>query len=417
MRTTILRSAALSFVVCGALAGCGGGGGGGSAAPETSTTPPANSVPPTPINPDKTVPQSTTPNRQQIVVTTTPTGTPNMLMTQVTLCVPNTSECQTIDNIQVDTGSYGLRILASALAPNLVLPAVASGSGPPAAQCAVFGSGFTWGAIRSADIRLASELAAATPIQVIADPSVPGPTPECTQAGSPMQNKTSLRANGILGVGLLTADCGNNCANSAVPRWYYACSPDGPCIATKQPIAQQVVNPVSRFATDNNGVVIDLPSVGNLGAASVSGYLTFGIGTQSNNLLGNAQVLQPASGTIFVTSVVDGSTYGRSFFDTGSNAFFFSSETLPQCDGWFCPTSEQNFSATFSGANGGTISTSFSVAHRKTLIATGNAAFNNLAGPINNVFHWGLPFFYGRRIFTAIQGQPTPAGLGPFYAF
>jgi hypothetical protein len=33
------------------------------------------------------------------------------------------------------------------------------------------------------------------------------------------------------------------------------------------------------------------------------------------------------------------------------------------------------------------------------------------------MFGWGLPFFFGRTVFLAIEGQPTPAGAGPYYAF
>jgi hypothetical protein len=32
-------------------------------------------------------------------------------------------------------------------------------------------------------------------------------------------------------------------------------------------------------------------------------------------------------------------------------------------------------------------------------------------------FDWGLPFFYGRRVATAIQGYSTSAGTGPYIAF
>ncbi|WP_206998833.1 DUF3443 domain-containing protein [Trinickia mobilis] len=416
MRSRTTRWLALGLFVFGALAGCGGGGGSAASAGGASSPSRNTGGASTPNPADTTVTPSTTPNVQPVAVASTPTGTPNMMMTSVTVCVPNTSQCQTIDNIQVDTGSYGLRILASALTSNLALPAVPSGSGAPAAECAVFGSGFTWGAVRSADVRLASELATAIPIQVIADPTVPAVAADCAQTGAPMQDSTSLRANGILGIGLFSADCGNGCASSALPRWYYACPANGACVASAQPVAQQVVNPVSQFAADNNGVVIDLPAVADLGAASVSGSLIFGIGSQGNNALGTATVLQPSSDSIYVTSVVAGTTFAQSFFDTGSNGLFFSNASLPQCSGWYCPATEQAFSAAFHGTSGSTTSAQFSVANTNTLFATGNAAFDNLAGPTADVADWGLPFFYGRRIFTAIQGQPTPAGLGPFYA-
>jgi hypothetical protein len=32
-------------------------------------------------------------------------------------------------------------------------------------------------------------------------------------------------------------------------------------------------------------------------------------------------------------------------------------------------------------------------------------------------FLWGLPFFYGRTVFTAIEKQDTPGGQGPYVAF
>ena len=63
----------------------------------------------------------------------------------------------------------------------------------------------------------------------------------------------------------------------------------------------------------------------------------------------------------------------------------------------------------------------FSVANAVTLMASnpGFAAFGNLGAPqfIANSFDWGLPFFYGRKVYTAIDGASTPAGPGPYVAF
>ena len=46
-------------------------------------------------------------------------------------------------------------------------------------------------------------------------------------------------------------------------------------------------------------------------------------------------------------------------------------------------------------------------------------AFPGLGGtnPNADSFDWGLPFFYGRRVATAIQGYTTSAGTGPYVAF
>lgn len=147
------------LVLCAALAACGGGGGGGSApaaAPVgAASAPAAASAPLAASAPGSTsIAQSNTPNVQPIVVHAAPRLTRNMLTTSVTLCQPGTDNCATIDNIQVDTGSHGLRILASALPASLPLAAVPSGGGV-SGECAVFGGGYAWGAVRSADVRMA----------------------------------------------------------------------------------------------------------------------------------------------------------------------------------------------------------------------------------------------------------------------
>jgi len=40
-----------------------------------------------------------------------------------------------------------------------------------------------------------------------------------------------------------------------------------------------------------------------------------------------------------------------------------------------------------------------------------------LGGPNPGTFDWGLPFFYGLNVYTAIEGQNTPAGTGPYVAY
>jgi hypothetical protein len=32
-------------------------------------------------------------------------------------------------------------------------------------------------------------------------------------------------------------------------------------------------------------------------------------------------------------------------------------------------------------------------------------------------FLWGLPFFFGRTVYTAIENKDTPGGQGPYVAF
>ena len=35
----------------------------------------------------------------------------------------------------------------------------------------------------------------------------------------------------------------------------------------------------------------------------------------------------------------------------------------------------------------------------------------------SSYFDWGLPFFYGRTVFTAIEGKPAEGTTGPYYAY
>jgi hypothetical protein len=413
--------------LCGALTACGGGGGnagssatGAAANPATASgaasTPLAASPPASAASSPAAIPQSSTPNVQPISVASAPGLTRNVLTTSVTVCVPGTSNCATIDNVQVDTGSQGLRLLASALPSTLPLPALQAG-GANAGECAVFGGGYTWGAVRSADVRMAGQLAAALPVQVIADPTVPSVPSDCSGSGVAMQSSASLRSNGILGVGLFATDCGSTCVNTAAPRWYYSCDTSGACQASTQPLAQQVTNPVSAFALDNNGVVIDLPAIAAGGAPTVSGSLIFGIGTQADNVLGGATVLRANAQSGYVTTVSNSQTYSLSYLDSGSNALFIANAGMPECGLWYCPATPQAESATISGSDGTTATVSYSVGNSTALFNSSNNAFDNLAGISSSSFGWGLPFFYGRRIYTAIEARLTSAGTGPYYAF
>ena len=49
------------------------------------------------------------------------------------------------------------------------------------------------------------------------------------------------------------------------------------------------------------------------------------------------------------------------------------------------------------------------------------AAYPQLAGPIgatqSQTFDFGLPYFYGRNIFTAIEGHGAGPSTGPFVAY
>jgi Protein of unknown function (DUF3443) len=360
----------------------------------------------------------------------------------VTVCVPNTSSCQTIDHVLVDTGSSGLRLLSEAGGGelNLSLPQ-ATVSGNPLYECLVFLDGYTWGSVNTADITVAGEKASSAAVHVvIPSTTLPPPPSSCSSqnppggSGNEGNSLSAFGANGILGVGLFQQDCGIACTtqNSQIPDFYYDCPSSG-CTPSYVTLAQQVSNPVIFFPSDNNGVLIQLRSVPEGGSENVPGSLIFGIGTQSNNGLGSAQVYNvPDSGSNAgdFTTTFAGKAYPSSFIDSGSNGIFFLSSQIltgiPLCASpnqtWYCPTnSPDNLTAGNQGTNmNSPITFDFTIEDATTLFSNNNGnntAFSTLGGPNPGAFDWGLPFFYGRNMFTAIDNQTTPGGLGPYYAY
>jgi hypothetical protein len=397
---SVPRLALVATLVLVCLAGCGGnggsttgrGGGGGG---------------------------SSTPNSQSISVNSGPTGQyANGVFTSVTVCFPGSSSCQTIPNVLVDTGSSGLRILNTAI--QLTLPTQNASTGNPLVECAQFADGFTWGPLKLADVKLAGETASNIPIQII-DPTTFAIPTACSNTGVPENTLSVLLANGILGVGNFKQDCGPACVNTGPgnPGFYFSCSSSTTCTATGATLAQQLQNPVSMFTSDNNGVVIQLPQIPTTGAVSASGTILFGIGTQSNNALGTATVLNLAADGTFSTTF-GSTTYSGSVMDSGSNGIFFLNSAttgIPLCpsgiSGFYCPNATQNLSATNQGTGAATTVVPFSIANAQTLFSNNggaNFAFNNLGGPNPGVFDWGLPFFFGRTVFTGMESQSSPGG-------
>jgi hypothetical protein len=180
---------------------------------------------------------------------------------------------------------------------------------------------------------------------------------------------------------------------------------------------------------NNNGVVLQLPSLPANGAPSAHGYLIFGVNTQTNNRLGTANVV-PVNASGLFTTVYRGSSMTRSFMDSGSNGLYFTDPTPPvlagTCNaadaGFYCPGATQKLSATIALASS-SVTVYFSIANADTLFGTsGNYAFDNLGGTMGNrSFDWGLPFFFGRSVYTLIEGSYPNAATDilplPFYAF
>jgi hypothetical protein len=73
------------------------------------------------------------------------------------------------------------------------------------------------------------------------------------------------------------------------------------------------------------------------------------------------------------------------------------------------------------GLNNAQKTVDFTIANAETLFNNNPSftAFDNVVAPTSESegFDFGLPFFYGRNVFTAIQGMNTSGGTGPYFAF
>lgn len=348
----------------------------------------------------------------------------------VTICVPGTSSCQTISNILIDTGSYGLRIFSSAL--SLALQPVTNSANQQVAECAQFGTGNDWGPVMMASVQLASEPFVQVPIQVINSSYASGPPAAAVSAGCTVASLDTSPSeagfNGILGVGLFTQDCGEECQTNSANGVYFSCSGSS-CAGTTLSTQSQVQNPVALLPFDNNGVIVNLPAISTSGDGSVSGTVTLGIGTQANNMPSGVTAYGADTYGNFTTNF-NGGSYSESFIDSGSNGLFFPApSSLVTCSnsssapGWFCPTSTTGYSATnVSTAGGPSRVTSFEIANASDLVESNNVAFNDIgasssASGFTSSFDWGLPFFFGTKVYVGIVGMSSSLGTGPYWAY
>jgi hypothetical protein len=398
----------------------------------------------------KSVQNTTVTNAANSVALTVGPGTfangySNAPYATITICQPGTTNCTSLDHILIDTGSFGLRILASELPSGFTLPTTASGSAS-LYECLAFLDSYTWGNVVTGDLELSGEKASSLPIQLITSGSAPT---YCSNtlatAGSPqVDTEASLGARGILGIGNLLADCGTYCTSVAQYDMYFACTSaaGSSCSQVGVPVAQQVANPVGLFAADNNGVVIQLASVPEGGVTSSSGTMYFGIGTQSDNTPPAGLTVLQLNNLLNFGTTFQSASLPDSFADTGSNGLFFgyltNTTTLATNDGitacnlaasgqpavyFYCPSSELSETAQMAGGANPSVTTtaSFNVGNANNL---GGGAISDLAGPdttttpgYNTSFDWGLPFFFGRTVYVGVEGASSSLGSGVYMAF
>jgi hypothetical protein len=329
---------------------------------------------------------------------------------QVTVCVPGTQTCQVLSDVLLDTGSSGLRVFASAL--TLALAPVSSSAGTLTECLPFLGGQSDWGSVREADVVLGGEPAVTVPIQVI-DANFPGSATYCPNPADP----TNAGYTAILGVGLFDADCGPVC-NNQHGTYYYNCTA-GSCTATTTPAAR-VRNPIALLPHDNNGVLIELPSLPEGGATSASGYLVLGIGTETNNVPAGVTLYAADPGTGEFFTQFNNRIYPAAI-DSGSNGLFFPG-ALTGCTGdlagLFCPSIPAELRATIAGAAGGpSVTVAFQIDDFAMFAASTNRVSAEVGGTEAGTFIWGLPFFFGHKVYIGLAGAVSSLGTGPYWAF
>lgn len=364
----------------------------------------------------------------------------NLLFATVKICTAgSTTACQTIDHMQVDTGSWGVVVMHDALTGGAVPTPQTIGTGPVnfLRECLQYADGYVWGSTATVDVTIGTRTLLSLPINVGGD-SAAGTAPAgCSGSMTAENSVATFGANGIIGIGYFLNDC-PDCVANALPAAYYACPTAGDstgCMPTAVPLSQQLTNPVGAMSADNNGVVVDLPAAIAGGQASLAGTLYFGIGTLSNNTVTNGAVfylVQPsgAAAQTLTTNFPDASASSGtmvltgSIIDSGSNAIYADmssgGNSLPLCaspnQAFYCPLADVNFmGTTIEAYDGSALSTAipFTVGNAVNLFAqtgpTGPfAVLPTLGGPYGGAsFDWGLPFFYGRRVYVLFDGKPA----------
>lgn len=362
-----------------------------------------------------------------------PVGAVNHAYVTLKVCIPGSqTECASIDHVLLDTGSVGLRLVRSVLAAHAVtLAAETDAQGRAIEQCVSFGGGQTWGPVALADVTMAGESAAKLPVQVLDDRAGPSPAPPatCGANGTLINGVSGFNANGVLGVGVFAQDCGQACVGAATPlALYYGCTAAGVCTAENVVLADQVTNPVTMFAADNNGIVINLPNLNNAnGDASVQGQLIFGIATQTNNALAatGLTVLGTDANGDFTATYFTSATVLPALIDSGTDSYAFNDPALAVCSsgsflGYYCPVGAPlSRSAVNSGvgANNASSTVNFAIADPTTFVANATAFTGLAGGPGSTNFIWGMPFFYGRQVYVGIEARVAGIYTGPYYAY
>ncbi len=345
---------------------------------------------------------------------------PNNPRVSVTVCVPGTSQCQTIENLQLDTGSTGLRIFRAPLGA-LALPDAHDSDGNVLAECDNWSPSF-WGPLKRADVIVGGLKASNIEVQVV-DPTFLPPPPNCPPIDQPAPGY-----DGILGLSVQPWDCYGEGGACDWPRYFTCQGPN--CSEASLPAHLRLSNIAAQFPSDNNGFVIQFPPVTGLGLSGVTGTLTFGIGTNAANQVipGVMTVPTDTTGRFPLSYGPAGRTF-PALIDSGTGnlklPFATSGPTCASTDYGqvLCPNQDITLQLPISPPGQPAFSLPLWVANGTALLASGNGALPGFANQEPSepsdpgLLLLGVPFFFGRTLYFGISGTSSPLGAGPRVAF
>lgn len=429
-----------------ALTGCSGGGGSSGGTPPGGT---GNGALTTPI-----------------VIDGGPAQVLNVAFITVTVCTPGTSTCQSIDHVILDTGSTGLRLMASVLGGNLALPAETDGSGNPLRECYAYVTSYVWGSMVTADVSIAGQKQASLPVHLIGDAAAGAPAAQCTSvadadfasfidlstaASTLTDTVATFGANGILGVSSTGAqDCGIYCvAASAEPpsflaNFYYSCPTSTTCVPTTAALDSQASNPIALLNSGQvNGIAISFPAVADPGETTAGGTLTLGVSTNTGNTPPSTASFYGLDPYAMFSTQFNSTSY-MGVVDSGTGLYLFTDSSITSCPvgsfvDLYCPASTLSLSAAFSEAtdvvhargtsgNVGFYIQSYANVSDSDFVApdvgtpcgiylNGTCYTATTATQSLPYFIWGLPFYFGRTVYFVYPGATAGKVQGPAVGF
>lgn len=372
---------------------------------------------------------SSTPNQVPISIGSGLNGDGiNTMYISLTMCSNSSgTSCQTVDNIILDTGSFGVKINKSALPESfvLILPRVTTNAGNEVYACNTFGSGYVFADEHYAALNLAGTMTNDVVVQIIEN-SPSAEIPDSCIAKGPFDDFSNFGANGIIGINpALTL------SNSSVLLYKKDINGIYKALTSSEESGLPVLNqnPLPSLVTNNNGFVVSIPPVTQNTNTNVTGTLILGINTEANNQITNQTNLIVASesdlsvvcnSACFYSKISNPESTIPAVFDSGTNGWVFMSNTLPQCDYGYCPTSptvwtssvySYNFAANESYPISATISADEVVNGQSISFAVmpGWGYYN-----YNNQTLYGSPFFFGKNIYVVF---PTQQNVNPIWGF